>query len=183
MREAFNIGKSNRLQAVNQQGQREASKEMIEGLQMQIAGLQTGFDAAEAELKKLTDEQAALQAQLITPAPFEQTAEYASLAAAVAASKAAEAGAGQTTTTALEALNAQIQAVYAESRELQQQKGKADQAEAQRKRIAELQDQEKALSAQYEELEKSVGELDQSAGAEVPSPEPAETEEISYGFL
>lgn len=94
--------------------------------------------------------------KLVTPTPFEQTAEYASLAAAVAASKAAEAGAGQTTTTALEALNAQIQAVYAESRELQQQKGKADQAEAQRKRIAELQDQEKALSAQYEELEKGI---------------------------
>ena len=167
MREAFNIGKSNRLQAVNQQGQREASKEMIEGLQAQIAGLQTEFDAAEAELKNLTDEQASLQAKLVTPTPFEQTAEYASLAAAVAASKAAEAGAGQTTTTALEALNAQIQAVYAESRELQQQKGKADQAEAQRKRIAELQDQEKALSAQYEELEKGIYLCEQFTKAKV----------------
>ena len=114
MREAFNIGKSNRLQSVNQQGQREASKEMIEGLQAQIAGLQTEFDAAEAELKNLTDEQASLQAKLVAPTPFEQTTEYASLAAAVAASKAAEAGAGQTTTTALEALNAPIPAVYAE---------------------------------------------------------------------
>ena len=167
MREAFNIGKSNRLQSVNQQGQREASKEMIEGLQAQIAGLQTEFDAAEAELKNLTDEQASLQAKLVTPTPFEQTTEYASLAAAVAASKAAEAGAGQTTTTALEALNAQIQAVYAESRELQQQKGKADQAEAQRKRIAELQDQEKALSAQYEELEKGIYLCEQFTKAKV----------------
>lgn len=167
MREAFNIGKSNRLQSVNQQGQREASKEMIEGLQAQIAGLQTEFDAAEAELKNLTDEQASLQAKLVAPTPFEQTTEYASLAAAVAASKAAEAGAGQTTTTALEALNAQIQAVYAESRELQQQKGKADQAEAQRKRIAELQDQEKALSAQYEELEKGIYLCEQFTKAKV----------------
>ena len=167
MREAFNIGKSNRLQSVNQQGQREASKEMIEGLQAQIAGLQTEFDAAEAELKNLTDEQASLQAKLVAPTPFEQTAEYASLAAAVAASKAAEAGAGQTTTAALEALNAQIQAVYAESRELQQQKGKADQAGAQRKRIAELQDQEKALSAQYEELEKGIYLCEQFTKAKV----------------
>ena len=103
----------------------------------------------------------------MAPTPFEQTTEYASLAAAVAASKAAEAGAGQTTTTALEALNAQIQAVYAESRELQQQKGKADQAEAQRKRIAELQDQEKALSAQYEELEKGIYLCEQFTKAKV----------------
>ena len=159
--QGFVIGKSNRLQAVNQQGQREASKEMIEGLQAQIAGLQTEFDAAEAELKNLTDEQASLQAKLVTPTPFEQTTEYASLAAAVAASKAAEAGAGQ------KALNAQIQAVYAESRELQQQKGKADQAEAQRKRIAELQDQEKALSAQYEELEKGIYLCEQFTKAKV----------------
>lgn len=54
------------------------------------------------------------------------------------------------------------------------------------KKRAVLKEQSTLLASrlhQYEELEKSVGELDQSAGAEVPSPEPAETEEISYGFL
>lgn len=167
MREAFNIGKSNRLQAINQQGQREASKEMIEGLRQQIATLQTKMDAADAELQKLTAEQTELQAKLITPTPFEQTAEYANLAAAVADSKAAEAGAGKSTTAALEALNAQIQAIYAESRGLQQQKGKADQVEAQRNRIAVLQDQEKTLSAQYEELEKGIYLCEQFTKAKV----------------
>lgn len=156
MRDAFNLSKSNRLQAINQQGQKEASKAMIDGLHQQIAKLQSELDITDAELKQLTDEQAALQAQLVMPTPFEQTAEYTGLAATVAASKAAEAGAGKSTSTALEALNAQIQAVYTDSRELQQQKGKADQVEAQQKRIAELQDQEKTFSAQYEELEKGI---------------------------
>lgn len=156
MREAFNVGKSNRLQAVNQQGQKEASREMIENLRQQLATAQSKMDTADAELKNLTDEQTALQAQLIKPTPFEQTPEYARLAATLADSRAAEDGAGKSTTTALEALNAQIQAVYAESRDLQQKKGKTDQVEAQQKRISELQDQEKALSAQYEELEKGI---------------------------
>lgn len=36
---------------------------------------------------------------------------------------------------------------------------------------------------EYGALEQAVTGLDQSAGAEAPGPEPAETEEISYGFL
>lgn len=167
MREAFNVSKSNRLQAINQQGQKEASKEMIEGLNQQMAKFQTELDAAEAKLQALSAEQTDLNAKLVTPTPFEQTAEYATLAAALAASQAAEAGAGESTSTALEVLNAQIQAVYAESRELQQQKGKADQVEAQRKRIAELQNQEKTLSAQYEELEKGIYLCEQFTKAKV----------------
>lgn len=167
MREAFNISKSNRLQAINQQGQREASKEMLESIAHQAFDAGVALANATKECDRIKAEIASLKTRLISVEPFEQTAEYASLAATVAASKAAEAGAGQTTTAALEALNAQIQAVYAESRELQQQKGKADQAEAQRKRIADLQDQEKALSAQYEELEKGIYLCEQFTKAKV----------------
>ena len=81
---------------------------MIEGLNQQMTTLQTDLDAAEAKLQALSAEQTELNAKLVTPTPFEQTAEYATLAAAVAASQAAEAGAGKSASTALEALNAQI---------------------------------------------------------------------------
>ncbi len=156
MRESFNVSKSNRLQAINQQGQREASKKMLEAIAKQACEAGVALAEATKECDRLKAEIASLQMQLVTPTPFEQTAEYARLAATLADSRAAEDRAGKSSTAALEALNAQIQAVCAESRELQQQKGKANQVEAQRKRIAELEAQEKDLSAQYEELEKGI---------------------------
>jgi len=156
MRKQFHLDKSNRLQSINQQGQKEASKKMIDALQEQITQRQTELIAAEGEAQRLSREINDLQAKLVVPVPFEQTSEYARFAAALADCRAAEDGTSRSANAALEALNAQIQAVCAESRELQQQKGKANQVEVQRKRIAELEAMEKGLSMQYEALEKGI---------------------------
>jgi len=156
MREEFNARKSARLQTINENGKKEANKQMIAQLQQKASDYKAEADRAVEELQRLLQEKSALESQLQTAVPFEETEVFDSLSAVLAAGKAAEGGAGKSIASELEALNAQIEAVRTESLELQQQRGRAEQAEAQRERIAELQDQEKALSARYEELEKGI---------------------------
>ena len=167
MREDFNLRKSNRLQTINEQGQKEASKEKIEEARQRIAELQTEADTAEAELERLGKSLEAARAALKTAPPFEETEEYARLAAVVAACQAEEEDAGKDTSQAVEAINRQIEDVYEEARRLQEQKGQEDRARAQEKRIEELKAQEKRLSAQYEELEKGIYLCDQFTKAKV----------------
>lgn len=167
MRESFNLRKSNRLQAINEQGQQEASKEKIEEARQRIAELQTEADKAEAELERLGESLEAARAKLKTAPPFEETEEYARLAAVVAACQAEEEKAGKDTDQAVEAINGQIEGIYEEARKLQERKGQEDRARAQERRIEELKAQEKRLSAQYEELEKGIYLCDQFTKAKV----------------
>lgn len=156
MRQDFNLKKSNRLQSINAQGQKEASKDQIEEAQQRAADWQTKADEAAAEYATLEKELAALKDTMTVAPPFEETEDYTRLAAVVAACKAAEATAGNDTTKAVEAVNERLEAVYAEARGLQLKLGQVNQAAAQRKRITELEAQEKALAAEYEELEKGI---------------------------
>lgn len=156
MREDFNIKKSKRLQTINEQGQKEASKEKIEVEQTAAAEQKTAAEAATDEKKDLEQQREIIQAKLKQPEPFEGTEEYATLTAQAAACREKEADAGKCTQEAIEAVNAEMDAVHETARELQQKKTIAAQAEIQRKRIKELKAQEKTLSAQYEETEKGV---------------------------
>lgn len=156
MRSAFNLHKSNRLQEINEQGQKEASKEKIDAEQKAYAEKKAEAEAAAREKENLEQQLAALQAKLKQPEPFEATQEYADLAAQVAACRKKEINAGKCADEAIQAINGQMDAIQEKARQLQQQKTQAAQAEAQRKRIDELKAQEKQLSAQYEELEKGI---------------------------
>lgn len=156
MRSAFNLHKSSRLQKINEQGQKEASKEKIDAEQKAHAEQKAEAEAAVREKEDLEQQLAALQAKLKQPEPFEDTQEYADLAAQVAACREKETNAGKCTDEAIQAINGQMDAIQEQARQLQQQKSQAAQAEAQRKRIDELKAQEKQLSAQYEELEKGI---------------------------
>lgn len=156
MRSAFNIHKSNCLQKINEQGQKEASKEKIDAEKKTLAEKKAEAEAASREKDDLEQQLAALQAKLTQPAPFEATQVYADLAAQVAACREKETNAGKCTDEAIQAINGQMDAIQEQARQLQQQKTQAAQAEAQHKRIEELKAQEKQLSAQYEELEKGI---------------------------
>lgn len=167
LREAFNQGKSVRLQRINEQGQREASKDMIGELQRQAAKAQEIADAAGVDYERLSKVRDNLREKLVPPVPFERTEEYASLSSMLAILQAEETGVGKAAANELEAVNAKLQAIYAEIQRLEQRKGQVEQAKAQERRIAELEAQEKALSAQYEELEKGIYLCDQFTKAKV----------------
>ncbi len=156
LREAFNLQKSRRLEAINVQGQKEASKEMIAEQDAKIAELKAQIKEDEQLIEDCEQQIAALQRQLQTPAPFESTEEYARITAQIAAYREEERDKGKYINSIIEDLTSRIQALYGAIREQQELKARLDIAAAQKERIAELEKREKALSAQYEEIEQGV---------------------------
>lgn len=167
MRQAFNMHKSARLQRINEQGQNEASKTKIDTERKASKEQEQAAKDAAAERADLQQQLDTLNAKVKQPEPFEGTEEYATLAALVAECKAKEADAGKCTNEAVKAINEQMDSLTDQARALQQKKMLLAQAETQRKRIGELKTQEKALSAQYEELEKGIYLCDQFTKAKV----------------
>lgn len=156
MRQQFNSRKSKRLQAINERGQNEASKGMIAEAQQAAQAERQKADEATLELRGLEQQLATLQEKLAQTPPFETTQEYHDLMEYAAKCRVEEAEAGMDTSAALEAVNAELEAVQGRARELQRKRSLFAQAETQRKRIAELEAREKGLSCQYEELEKGL---------------------------
>lgn len=156
LREAFNLQKSRRLEAINVQGQKEASKEMIAEQEAKIAELKAQIKEDEQLIEDCEQQIAALQRQLQTPAPFESTEEYARITAQIAAYREEERDKGKYINSIIEDLTSRIQSLYGAIREQQELKARLDIAAAQKERIAELEKREKALSAQYEEIEQGV---------------------------
>lgn len=156
MREDFNLRKSNRSMAINERGQKEASKDMIAAEEQQVETLQAKAHASKRLVGDLEQQLETLKKQLKQPEPFEATEEYAKLTARIAAYRREEADVGTAISAAVDDMNQKIQAVGEQVKQLQAQITQADQAEAQQKRVAELSTAEKKLSAQYEELEKGI---------------------------
>jgi len=167
MREEFNVRKSTRLQSINEKGQREASKQAVADLRQKVTQYQDEADQAGEEIEKLLKEKAGLEAQLQSVTPFEMTEEYARLSAAVSECRASEATAGKDVLSEVSVVSNQIQEVNDEMQRLQQLLGKAEQAAIQRKRIVELEQKEKDLSAQYEDLDHGIYLCDQFTKAKV----------------
>ena len=156
LREAFNLQKSRRLEQINIQGQREASKEMIAEIEEKANALREQIKNDEQLVEDYEQQLKVLQSQLKTPAPFESTEEYTNIMAEIARYREEENNkSGQA-----EAISAkyteQIQALNEQIREQEQLKAKIFIAESQKVRIAELAAREKELSKQYEELERGI---------------------------
>lgn len=167
MREAFNIKRSERLQEINARGQKEANKATIERLGAQAAAERAKAIELDAACKQYRQELNALKEQLQVPAPFETTDEYTRLFDAVVEAKGNEKQAGKDVRLALEGIGKQLGIVSEAIRDYQMLKGQTEQAEAQKRRIQELEAQEKDLSAQYEELEQGIYLCDQFIKAKV----------------
>jgi len=156
LREAFNLQKSRRLEQINIQGQREASKEMIAEMEEKANALREQIKNDEQLVEDYEQQLKALQSQLKTPAPFESTEEYAQIMAEIAKLREEENNkSGQAEAIAAK-YTEQIQALNEQIREQEQLKTKIFIAESQKERIAELAAKEKELSKQYEELERGI---------------------------
>ena len=156
LREAFNLQKSRRLESINTQGQKEASKEMVAEQEAKIKELKAQIKEDEQFVEDCEQQIAAIQRQLQTPAPFESTEEYARITAQIAAYREEERDKGKYINSMVEDLTNRIQALYGAIREQQELKTRLDIAAGQKERIAELEKREKTLSAQYEEIEQGV---------------------------
>lgn len=156
LREAFNLQKSRRLEKINQQGQKEASKEMIEEQNSKIKALKAQIKEDERIVEDYDQQISALQRQLQTPVPFEATDEYAQITAQLAACRDEESDTDKKTEAIATGYTGKIQALYDEIRKQEDIKASFRIAAGQQERINELKAREKELSQQYEALEQGI---------------------------
>lgn len=156
LRDDFNIRKSKKLEAINQRGNREASKSMIAAIKEDIAELEAAAAQYEAEAKEAEKRIEELRGQLTTPLPFDQTEEYRSLTAQIDELRAEEQEAGKTTSAEVNRLTEEIHALYAKAEEQKELKARLRIAASQKERIEELKQSEKTLAERYEKLEYGV---------------------------
>jgi len=155
LREEFNLRRSQRLEDINARGQQYSKERLdavsgaIQELEAEIASLASVVLSHDAQLETL-------QAQIKRAEPFESTEEYASLTAEIAALRDRSSDADDTVRTAAEVVESKIQALHDKSSQLRDKLSSIAIAEAQRKRIEELKQSEKALAGQYEEFERGI---------------------------
>lgn len=152
----FNARKSKELERINARGQRECSQKMISALddksmalQKEIGGLQKQMAAVEDTLKTVESAQ-------VSPLRFEDTAVYEEMSAKIDALKARQGGESASAQAILSQYDDRIAALRALVQEVQEQRTQITLAETQRKRIAELGDEEKRLAAEFEEIEHGI---------------------------
>lgn len=156
LREAFNLQKSRRLEKINQQGQKEASKDMIAEQADKIKELKEQIKQDEQVIEDYEQQLEALKKQLQTPAPFESTEEYAKITAQIATYRSEESSTSEKTEAIAAGFTEKIQALHEEIRAQEELKTRIAIAASQQERIKELEAREKELSQQYEVLEQGI---------------------------
>lgn len=156
MREEFNLRKSKRLEEINQRGKTEASKERIAELAKKRAELAAKLDATREAVTAAEARVAELEAKRVAPVAYETTKEYATLTAQIADIEAKLNDEDKCTVEAVAAAEGKIKAVDEAIREERDKQMQLTMAENQRRRIAELEKQEKRLGGEFEELEKGL---------------------------
>lgn len=156
MRGAFNQKRSQQLAAITERGQKEASQELLAALQEQIAQMKAKQQAYTAEADRLAEQakkaQNAIQKQL-----FEETDVYRQLsdkrAALQAKKEELEANGTQKErekiSTAIWDWTGRKQALHTQLIHLHT-------AQTQRKRILELEQEERTLAAEFERIEQGL---------------------------
>jgi len=154
MKSEFNLQRSRRLEEINQKGS-ECSREKIEVLDTIIAKTQTKISELQQQLQEAhqrSEEVAKLQNAIQTR--FEDTPEFGELNRRVQ-----ELRRGldtQSATEALRQLDERIQAITASITAERSKLLKLETAKMQANRIAELEQQEQRLAAEYEELNRGI---------------------------
>ena len=148
----FNIKKSKRLEAINQRGNKEASKNMITEAKEDIIELEATAAKYETEAAAAEEKIKDLRSQLTTPLPFEQTEEHRSVTAQIDAYRTEEQEAGKTTSAEVTTITGEIHALFANAEAQKDLKAKLRIAEGQKERIEELKRSEKTLAERYEKL-------------------------------
>ncbi|MCD8311248.1 MAG: hypothetical protein LUD43_01910 [Firmicutes bacterium] len=152
----FNVRKSKELEEINQRGKTEASKTAIKELDDEIAKLQQKKEVAESLQKAAELRAANLTDKRVIPAPFETTETYTKLADKIAELEASITDRSRYTAEALSTIDGSIKAIDDTIRDERDKQMQLTMAENQKRRIGELERQEKKLSAEFEELEKGL---------------------------
>lgn len=156
MREEFNLRKSKRLVDINQRGKTEASKERIAELAKKRDELVAKLDATREAVTTAEARVTELEAKRVAPTAYENTEEYTALTAQIAEIEAKLNDEDKCALEAIAAVEGKIRAVDEAIREERDKQMQLTMAENQRRRIAELEKQEKRLGGEFEELEKGL---------------------------
>lgn len=155
MREEFNKNRSARLEEINSVGCKEASKEALSELFKEIQDTQSKIGELSRNVPELDRKIAELEGSLKAQ-PFTSTAAYADLEKKIATLRQAAEDDIQAAATAASDYRKKIDDI---DMQIRQQQGFASQIESaaqQKKRISELEEQERQLAEEYEALEKGI---------------------------
>ena len=164
-RAEFNLNRSNRLETIQRLG-REGSAEIAACTKEAEALRSTAETEVEAE-KAALEAVRALQLRRIPAVPYEDTEEGKALHRQLAVIEKQMGDPDAATRTALSGIDEQLQAANEALRLEQARQSAFAVKDAQEHRIAELEGQEKALSARYEELERGIFLCEQFTKAKV----------------
>lgn len=154
--EEFNLAKSKRLEAINQRGKTECSKDMIAALQSEIESLVK--DEADLMVAKETIEGKIAEKEklLVQPAPYSTTDRYRSYAEKIAEIEQKMLDGTKALENEKQALNGEISALRGRISEWESQKTRYVMVKMQDERIAELEASEKKLAEAYESLQLGI---------------------------
>lgn len=156
MRASFNQARSDKLMEINKRGKETCSKDTILQLRQKVEDAEKAAADAEAEAAALQSQIDAMRGNLKSAPAFETTAEYTTLFCEVNKCKARERDLESNAAPDTAFLDTQISALNTEIESLKKQKLQHEQSEAQKNRVAELENAEKQMGAEYETLERGV---------------------------
>ena len=163
----FNQRRSERLMEINQRGKETCDKAVIASAIQKAEDAEKAASMADTEAAFIQPRLDALRAKLTQVPAFETTPEYFTLSGQITICRAAEREAAQNSAPDTSAIDSQIRALDAELDDLQRKKAQQEQAETQKQRIAELEEDEKRLGAEYENLDRGVWLCDEFTKAKV----------------
>lgn len=167
MKADFNKRRSDRLMAINEKGKAECSKTMIDSTIAQAKAAEQAASMADTEGSLIQPRLDALRAKLSQVPAFETTPEYFTLSGQITICRAAEREATQNGAADTSAIDGQLRTLDMELQDLQRKKAQHEQAAAQKQRIAELEEDEKRLGAEFEDLDRGVWLCDEFTKAKV----------------
>ncbi len=156
MREQFNLGKSRRLEAINERGRTMASKTMIEEAEATIAELDEAVKALPERRREILAKLEALEARRVPSVRFEETNGYYAYSLEIDSLRKKLADAQAYIDEATATADSKLRAIDDELHEQNELLVRFSVAETQRERIAELEAEEKRLAAEFEELERGL---------------------------
>jgi DNA repair exonuclease SbcCD ATPase subunit len=161
--EQFNLEKARELESITRAGKALATE--IEALQAENESAREKIETLRADLQVKKEAHAAAVAALseLEASRVDVTADpsYQAKLAEIDALRAEIASLQRSTTQAVAAIRAEIAGYEAHIAELEREKAKFELAEAARRRITELEQREKELSAEFERLERELHLLDE----------------------
>ncbi len=155
MREQFNIRKSRRLEDINARGRSVASKTMIEEAESVIASLEEILSSIPERRASVLASIEELEARRVVPLRFEETNGYYVYTEELMRLRERLNGVGCRSEVVLD-FDRRMHAVDEEIRTQNEALARLMLADGQRKRIADLEAEEKRLAVEFEELERGL---------------------------